>query len=509
MHFPFLKGLEMQAELVIDLNGLGTDVGKALGRDVAVLPSLNKVAALWSALGVEVTSMHLITPGYSIRSSERPNFGEIHAATWWETESVFIEDSPFDAHISFCALGDDGPIGLHSLVVATALQRSDVMAQSGVEEDGMVIVMSNSAAVASAVTHARGMPVMIAGTIVPDSGLAHARLDPSWMGMLTNRFAAFSIPDIELRNGRPWADGVAVCTPYGGTEGRDLDAGVLPSFAASVAIFDPEFFRVFESDGDFTPDAAGVASVVHTLGLGELVHVEVGSQDSTPDLAESRLVAALYRYANDHPDVPIVVASGRPGLIVATSDLEGYGLINERRFLRLCLPMRETTFNETAFEGRTAAARVVIEGSLSEPLFAEGEKPTPSLVQTPAVAEDDIDQSEDSAPQTEERPSSPTLVLYTNPNTAKEASNNWRHSTQRRFLIMGATAAEAVPADAPDGQFLPVSLGGCTDFSLRRPDLRPGCVVEGILDASGERWIIVSDPIERRRAERQPTAQAA
>jgi len=482
----------MQAELVIDLNQLGDDAGKALGRDVAVFPSLNKVAAMWSALGVEVTAMHLITPGYSIRSSETPNFGAIHAATWWETESVFIEDAPFDAHISFCALGDDGPIGLHSLVVATALQRSDVMDQSGVEEEEMVIVMSNSAAVAPAVTHARGAPVMIAGTIVPDSGLSHARLDLSWMGMLTNRFAAFSIPDIELRKGRPWADGVAVCTPYGGTEGREPNTGVLPSFAASVAIFDPEFFSVFENYGEFTPDAAGVALVVHTLGLGELVHVEVASQDSTPDLAESRLVAAMYRYSHDHPDAPIVVASGRPGLIVATSDLEGYGLINERRFLRLCLPIRESTFNETAFEGRNAAARVVIERSLSEPLFAEGEEPTPSLVQTAKA-----------------RPSSPTLILYTNPKTAKEASTNWRQSTQRRFLMMGANSTEAVPADTPDGQFLPVSLGGCTDFSLRRPDLRAGCVVEGILDASGERWIIVSDPIERRHAERQTAAQAA
>jgi hypothetical protein len=359
------------------------------------------------------------------------------------------------------------------------------------------------------VTHARGVPVMIAGTIVPDSGLSHARLDLSWMGMLTNRFAAFSIPDIELRKGRPWADGVAVCTPYGGTEGRDPNTGVLPSFAASVAIFDPEFFRVSESDGEFTPDSAGVASLVQTLGLGELVHVEVASQDSTPDLAESRLVAALYRYAHDHPDAPIVVASGRPGLIVATSDLEGYGLINERRFLRLCLPTRESTFNETAFERRSAAARVVIERSLSEPLFAEGEEPTPSLVQPAELAAEVIDHRDEPASETEARPSSPTLGLYTNPNTAKEASTNWRQSTQRRFLMMGAKATEAVPADTPDGQFLPVSLGGCTDFSLRRPDLRPGCVVEGILDASGERWIIVSDPIERRRAERETAAQAA
>jgi len=200
-HFPLRKGLEIQAELVIDLNQLGDDVGGALGRDVAVLPSLNKVAAMWSALGVEVTTMHLISPGHSIRSSERPDFGEIHLATWRETESVFIEDASFDAHISFCALGDDGPIGLHPLVVATALQRSYVMAQSGSEE-AMVIVMSNSAAVALAVTHARGVPVMIAGTTIPDSGLSLARLNLSWMGILTNRFAAFSINNIELQNGR-------------------------------------------------------------------------------------------------------------------------------------------------------------------------------------------------------------------------------------------------------------------------------------------------------------------
>ena len=47
----------MFAELVVDLDDVGNDVGKALGRDVLVLPSLIKIVELWSELGVTVTAV--------------------------------------------------------------------------------------------------------------------------------------------------------------------------------------------------------------------------------------------------------------------------------------------------------------------------------------------------------------------------------------------------------------------------------------------------------------------
>lgn len=477
----------MHAELVIDLNELGLDVGKAMGREGAVLPSLGKVASLWAALGVEVDAMHIVVPGYSVRSSGLPSFSEVHAETWWETESVFLEDEDFDVHVVLSAVGDEGPVGQTSLVATTALRRSDQLAADPATDGSIVIVMTNAPEASVAVSYARGVPVMLAGTAVPSTALAFARLDSAWMGMIANRFAPLSLPEIELRNGRPWANGAAICTPLGSVLGRDEAVASLPAQAESVVIHDPEFFTVPDESAEATPQAAGVASVVEVLGMGELVHVDSPPEGTPEALVETTLVAAMYRYATDHPKTPIIIASGRPGLVVVASDLETYGLINVRRFLRLCFPSRESTFNEETFGDRVMAPRVLLERSLSEPLFAEDDASIHSVSPT------ETDHG---------RQGSPTLVLYTNPNDTRETTQEWRQATGRRFVMLGSEVTEAVPADEPYGDFLPVSLGGSTDFSLRRPDLHPGSIVEAVLDTSRQRWIIVSDPVERRAVAR-------
>lgn len=484
----------MRAELIVDLHDLGTDVGRALGRDVAVLPSLGNVSAMWNQLGIDVTAMHIV-------ASTDDSFSGHHTDAWWATEEVFLDDQDFEVELLRCPHGIEGPVALHDLVVTSALRRSDELAADDAN-DTIVIVMSNAASVASAVTHARGVPVMIAATIIHDSGLAHTRLDLSWMGLMKDRFAVISLSDVELRNGRPWLGDVAVSTPYAGTEGRDETAATLPSFAESIAIFDPEYFNVKDSSGSASPGDVGLAAVVHTLGLGSLVHIDdvSGYADRKTEVA-----ASLYRFAADHPDAPIVVASTRPSIIAITSDLAGYGIPQPERVLRLCLPERESTYDEASFATSSAACRIVIERSLTEPLFIDDD-----------IALDDEDADErhlqlvtgdgDVAPV---RQPSPTLKLYANPNTIREESGQWREANKRRFLMLGASGAEATPADANDGSFLPISLGGCTDFTVRRPALRPGCIVEGVLHPDGDRWLIVSDPIERRRRRRPAQHEAA
>ena len=486
----------MRAELILDLHGVGADVGRARGRDVSVFPALGNIDQLWRHLGVDVSAIHVVAPGSSSRdNSGATTFGELHTAAWWKTEEIFLEDQSFDASLSFCALGEDGPVGLNELVTTIALSRSDALSDSA--EADLVIIMSNAPEVAPAVTYARGVPVMIAGTIVPDSGLSHARLDLSWMGLLKDRFASFKLNDVELRDGRPWSNGIAICTPFDRTDGRDHSVGGLPSFAESIAIFDPEHFHLGES---VSPDDAGVASVVHTLGLGALVHIEDISTHRAKT-ADTSSAAAFYRYAADNPDSPIIVASARPGMIAMTSALDAYQISNPERILRLCLPEREHWFDEAGFASSQPACRIVIEATLTEPLFGEDEErpaindgedgPTLTLLQG---GEDDSEAMR--------RSTSPTLVLYANPNTIRDDSEQWRQSRQRRFLLLGANGAEATPANHGEGTFLPISLGGCTDFALRRPPLRPGCVVEGVLSSSGDRWVVVSDPIERRRSSR-------
>ncbi len=478
----------MHAELVIDLQDVSADVGKALGRDVAVHPSLGKIAALWKILGVDVSAIHVIVPGSYSRPSGQPRFSELRAQTWWETESVFLADEVFDVHVVPSAVGDEGTVAQQSLVTTTALRRSDELAAQGLDGEAIVIVMTNATEAGLAVSHARGVPVMLAGTAERTTEISHANLDLAWMAMLANRFASLSLPDVALRSGQPRRNGNALCPPFDSTLGRDESVAMLPPLAESIVIHDPEHFSVVDDDMDATPEASGIASVVEVLGLGERVHVETLGEDAeTESLAETALVATIYRFATDHPNTPIIIASSRPALVAVASDLDAYGLINPRRFLRLCFPVRHSTFNEDGFEGRQMASRVLLERSLSEPLFAEGD----SSIHSMSLHESNVG-----------RESSPTLALFTNPNGGRQATHEWRHATGRRFLMLGADVTEAVPADEPTGEFLPVSLGGSTDFSLSRPDLHPGSIVEGVLDTKRQRWIVVSDPIERRAVAR-------
>lgn len=472
--------MPVHAELVIDLHDVGVVAAESLERDDHVLPSLGKIATMWRTLGIDVTAMHVVKPGYSLRSSPVTTVEESRATTWWETESVFLEDEGFDVEIVHSAVGEDGFVGHEALVVTTALRRSDALGDD--DADAIVIVMSNAAAVAPAVTHARGVPVMLAGTEVVDPSLAHALLDAEWFASFANRFADLPISDVELRDGHPWRDDQSISTPFTSLLGRDTSLASLPTMAESAVLFDADYFGVAEASLEATPTPTGVASVVRLLGLGELVHVEPAT-DGPESTVETTLVATLYRFAADHPELPIIVASNRPGVVVATSDLAAFGLRNARRFLRLCLPFRKSTFDESAFSGHLTAPRVVLERSLSEPLFAEDD----ASVRAPSVDDRGDDHS-----------SSPSLILFANPNTAREDSTNWREATGRRFITLGDAVLDARPADQPEAEALPVSLGGCTDFSIRRPDLEPGSIVEAILDTTRQRWLIVSDPIERR-----------
>jgi len=485
----------MRAELIIDIDNLGTEVGKALGRDEIVYPALGTVSELWKALGLDVDAIHIVAPHFTGDSDT--TFASRHLHAWWTTEQAFLADNDFDVTIVQAPNGTDGPVGLDELVTTRALRRSDELAGT---QDVCVVVMSNSADVSPAVTHARGVPVRIAGTVIHDSGLAHTRIDLSWMGMLKNRFTAISLPEVELRGGRPWSGDIAVSTPYSGTEGRDLDLAELPSFAESAAVFDPAHFVVRAGSETTSPRDAGIAAVVHTLGLGSLLHIE---DTSLYTGSPAQIAAVIYRFAADHPDIPLVLATTRPSMIALSSDLRSYAIKNPGRVIRLCLTERDTTFDEAAFATRSAATRIVIEQTLTTPLF-DGD-----------AAVIDVDQLEGVSPSQgalADAPSaadvaSPTLTLYANPNTIREVSETWREKNKRRFLMLGATGAEATPADSSEGIFLPISLGGCTDFLVRRPELRPGCIVEGVLHRDGGRWLIVSDPIERRRHARPMHAE--
>ena len=484
----------MRAEIILDLYDVGTDVGRAAGRDVAVFPALGNIAQLWSHLGVDVTAMHIVAPGSTDLEQSSQTFAELHTAAWWKTEEIFLDDQSFDATLSFCPLGTDDPIGLDELVTTIALSRSDALADSDTAD--LVIVMSNSPDVAPAVTYARGVPVMIAGTVVADAGLAHARLDLSWMGLLKDRFASFSLNEVQLRDGRPWSNGVAICTPFERTDGRDRQVGQIPAFAESVAIFDPNYFRV--DNAPTSPNNAGIASVIHTLGLGSLVHIDDVSTHAQK-MADTTSAAALYRYATDNPDAPIVVASARPSMIAATSALDSYRIPNPERVLRLCLPERGESFDETRFATARAATRIVVERTLTEPLLGHADERNDGNGATPWPTLGD--QSSEASPSADDT-AEPDLVIYANPNTVRDDSEQWRESRQRRFLLLGASGTEATPAHHSNGSFLPISLGGCSDFEIRKPPLRPGCIVEGVLSPDGDRWVVVSDPIERRRSRR-------
>ena len=504
------KGTGMnKAELIIDLHDLGNEVGRALGREETTFPALGALAALWRELGVDITAMHVVVASASTEATE--SFEDLHFAAWWKTEQAFLDTYDFTLNLLTAPLAEHGPVALSELITTTALSRSDSLLESA--DPTLVIVMSNAAEIAPAVTHARGVPVMIAGTSIHDSGLAHARLETSWLGLLKDRFAEIALPDVELRNGRPWSGDVAISTPYDGMEGRDLTAASLPSFAESVAIFDPSHFEISDGTVVASPRDAGLAAVVHTLGLGALLHVE---DVSGYEHGSTQIAAVIYRLATDHPEIPLVIASARPSLVAMTADLGTFSIPNSKRVLRLCLPERETVFDEAAFATSTSACRIVIERSLTAPLLEEAAEPDdgePSPERhLQLVPESAIPESSDATNDSEtvqHRSPSPTLTLYANPNTMHEVSGKWREQNSRRFLMLGANGAEATPADARNGVFLPISLGGCTDFLMRRPELRPGCIVEGILNDDGSRWLIVSDPIERRRRRRNdPTLDA-
>ena len=465
----------MLAELVVDLEDLGLAVGQASNRDVSVFPKLNGLVGLWEKLGIQVSAINLVTAD-STPGDRAPAFAGSHVDAWWEAEKVFVEDEPYS--VSFrsyqLTLGD---IARDTLVVTTALSRSDAIA--GGDGARVVIVMSNRPGVSTAVTHARGAAVMVAGTVISDPRLAHVRLESRWLQDLGSRFATIELDRVEVRGGRPIRGDVAIGTPYGGLEGRDHRSFAISNFAKTVAIFDPATFAIGVTQSHPTgtaPEASGVAATIQRLGLGELVHVETAN-DADP-LIDTTLVATLYRYAADYPDHTIVIVSTRMSAIVATSDLASYSMANPRRFIRLCIPYREPSFDEELFANTTGACRVVLEQSQSASLFEQG--PEPQL----------------------KSDGSPVLTLVSNPNSAREDATAWREETQRRLLILGADSTSAWPADSSSAPALPISLGGCSDFAARRPRLRPGVVVEGVRSADGARWIVVSDPIERRRQRR-------
>ena len=470
----------MLAELVVDLKDLGLVVGESSGRDVSVFPKLSGLVSLWGKLGVEVSAINLVTADFA-HGDHATGFAGFHAEAWWEAEKVFVEDEPYSVsfHTYRTTTGDTGR---DALVVTTALSRSDALADNNLTDDTndrVVIVMSNRRGVRSAVTHARGAAVMLAGTVISDPGLAHVRLEPRWLQDLGSRFATIELDGVEVRDGRPMRGDVAIGTPYGGLEGRDEDRWAISNFAKTVAIFDPDTFEIGITASHPTgtaPEASGVAATIQRLGLGELVHVETA--DTQDPLIETSVVATLYRYAADYPKHTIVIVSTRASLIIASSDLAAYSMVNPQRFIRLCVPYRQPSFDEEVFANSTGACRVVLEQSQSASLFERGPEPK--------VSSDGW----------------PVLTLVSNPNSAREDAAAWREETQRHLLILGADSTSAGPADSTSAPTLPISLGGCSDFEARRPQLRPGAVVEGVLSQDGERWIVVSDPIERRRANR-------
>jgi len=287
---------------------------------------------------------------------------------------------------------------------------------------------------------------------------------------------------MELRAGRPWCNEEAVSTPYGGLEGRLTADWSVSGFAKSIALFDPAAFSLGGSSTDHvTPEPEALAATIERLGLGELVHIEtVDARDARVDTVA---VAMLYRLAADYPDVAIVVASARDTLIAATSDLVAYSMPNPRRFLRLCVLNREITFDESVYAKEQAACRLILEKSLSDLLFDSSVVPE--------------------LPDEHRAP----LTIVGNPNTVREDATQWRKQSQRRFLLLGPDGTSAGPADAVGEAYLPVTLGGCSDFEARYPRLRAGAIVEGVRSADGERWVIVSDPVERRRWARSWTPE--
>lgn len=470
----------MQAELVVDLHDLGEVIAARTGSRTELLPTIGNIDALWRNLGIEITRFHFAVPR-SVKSTDDgdSSFGELLTKAWWQAEQALLDDR-YSVEFHYFPI-DAGAAARNALVVTTALARSDSLATTN-KTDRIVLVMSEQVGVSPAVTHARGNPVMIAGTVIPDPGLAHIRLDPTWLDGLHDRRTQVDLGDVEIRSGRPWSNGVALSTPYGGIEGRHDFVPVIPKFARSFALFDPAAFQIEPGEGadGATPNEMGIARTIQRLGLGELVHIEMPDPDD--ELVDTTVVATLYMFAVAYPELPITVASTRPSLIAATSDLSSYAMANSRRFIRLCIPNREVTFDERIHQHDASACRVILESSQSGSLF-------PGVEEGAGHATHDVS-------------GSPILTLWSNPNRSREDVAEWRTTTSRRFLMIDADVMEASPADASSGPMLPVALGGCSDFAARPPTLRAGSVVEGLLSSDEQRWIIVSDPIERRSAQR-------
>lgn len=473
----------MFAELIVDLSDLGGSISKASGQSVTALPKLTSLARLWRQLGIEVSAMHIVAPDFVARGEETQDFESLNAKAWWKSEQVFLDVESFEVRLLHYP-PVAGQVACDALVVTTALERSDALQDHA--GDHLVIVMSNRSHASPAVTHASGVPVMIAGNTITDPGLAHVRLDDDWLRNLEGRHSTMEIDGVELRDGRPWNGNEAIATPYGGLEGRQNTDWSVSSFAHSIAIFDPTAFSLRganPNDPGVVPNPPALAKTIQRLGLGEMVHIETidpGEHD-----VDTSAVAKLYRYAADYPDAAIIVASARDSLIAATSDLTTYSITNPARILRMCVLHRNITFDESVYANDRSACRVVLEQSQSELLFDQDM----SLLFADGETE-------------AERVQPGALTLVGNPNTIRQDAVEWRRESNRRYLMLGSNGETAVPADSREDQPLPISLGGCSDFVARAPRLRPGLIVEGVRSNDGERWLIVSDPIERRRARR-------
>lgn len=448
----------MRAELIIDLNDLGLAIGRAKGSPIAVYPALNRLAEMWATFDVDVVEMYLVSTGPGI---DQPRTAEeLFFDAWWKTESLLNADASFTIHHLTCARQPGSPVvplGLDGLMVNTALSRSDVLACETDHDDLSVIVMSNSPFMTNAVTYARGVPVVLAGTTIPDPDLAHVRLESDPLALLSTR---------TLVDAAPAAEEIALAGRFvPTTNGRRTDIGKLPEDAGSVVLFDPRHFPLPSSstDGEATPSVgAGIMTAVETLGLGTSAHLV----ELDIDRSEADVFAVLYRYANDHRNLPIVIASTCPNVIAAAADLKNYHIPNPRRVQRLCTPERMNTFDDTPYLGSRAASRVVIEQRVLH------------LLENPVA----------SRPPTQDE--------------QREATGEWRRNNERRYVLLGAHGKEATPADSADGNFLPLNIDSCTDFTLRPPALRPGLVVEAVLNEAGTEWTVVSDAIERRRRRR-------
>ncbi len=450
----------MRAELVIDLNDLGMQIGRAKGQGSVAYPVLSQVAAMWKTLGVEVSAMHLVAPrggrGQKLSAAERL------IETWWKTESIFLDDTEFTVSRRWCAR-EDKPrngrlhgIGLDALVTTTALRRSDEL--HDLAEDTVVIVMSNSPFLTSVAQHARGVPVVLGSANVSDTTVSHIRLKTNWMGALASRVGTALPKAKKIAHSRELD---------ASTKGRHEAATTLATTEHSLLVYDPQHFHIVAGRHS-AKVAKQLAGAIELLGFGHAPHV----LRVTEDVSEAELFARLYRFMNDHPNLNVAIASSRPSIITALAAPSTYSMTNPRRIQRLCLDSSASILDDGPYLTRHAASRVVLEA------------------QVVARVDDGLSAIDISGTNSTDE-------------SRREASQQWRKQAERRFVLLGADGKEATLADSTDGRFLPVSISDCPDFALRPPALRPGLVVEAILSNDRSEWVIVSDPIERRKHRRE------